>query len=82
MNYHENVNHTSTRKSCLLFPLAKEEPARGGREGGERGEEMGLDGRFLIFTGSPLLLLQKEEFEVSPASLRGKVGSLPALTVR
>lgn len=70
VNYHENVNHTATRRSGLLFPLAKEERARGGRAGGGRGEEMGLDGGFLIFTGSPLLLLQKEEFEVSLASLR------------
>lgn len=82
VNYHEKINHIAIGKPWLLFPLAKVELARGGRVGLGRGEDMGIDRRFLIFTGSPLLLLQKEEFEVSSPSLWGKIGSLPAFTVR
>lgn len=82
MNCQESVTSIAPGKPWWLFPLAKEELAREGRVGGGRGEEMGRDGRFLIFIGSPLLLLQKEEFEVGSPSLWGKVGSLPTLTVR
>lgn len=76
---HESYCHW---EAMAPFPLAKVELARGVRAGLGRGEDMGIDRRFLIFTGSPQHLLQKEEFEVSSPSMWSKVGSLPAFTIR
>ena len=82
VNYHENVNHITIGKPWLLFPLAKEELARGGREGGSggKGKRNGWEVSHLHRVSTALA--PKVEFEVSSPSLWGKVDLLSALTIR